>query len=134
MIACNTCGNDGIWCRGAGGKYVPAKKGSGVVIEEDSHWPSTMPGHRHCCIHVDSVDVRTLFTVDLDRNEVFVHLRRDGVVLEGFMRHDVTPVTGRITDGQEDRNITASRFVESILSPLPPVHWIVDVIQKVWDW
>ena len=75
------------------------EEGSGVVIEEDGHRPSTVPGHRHRGIHVNSVDVRTLFTVDLDRDEVLVHLRRDVFVLEGFVRHDVAPMTGRIPDG-----------------------------------
>ena len=99
------------------------------MIEEDGHRPSTVPGHRHRGIHVDSVDVRTLFTVDLDRNEVLVHLRRDGFVLEGFVRHDVTPVTGRIPDGQENRNTTESCLVEGILPPLPPVHRVLRVLQ-----
>ena len=104
---------------------------SGVVIEEDGHRPSTVSGHRHRGIHVNSVDVRTLFTVDLDRNEVLVHPRCDGFVLERFMRHDVAPVTGRIPDGQEDRNTAAPRLVEGILSPLPPVHRVMRVLQQV---
>ena len=101
------------------------------MVEKDRHRPSTVSGHRHRCIHVNSVDVRTLFTVDLDRNEVLVHVRRDGFVLEGFVRHDVAPVTGRVPDGQKDRNTAASCLVEGILSPLPPLHWILRVLQQV---
>ena len=52
---------------------------------------------------VDGVDVRAFLAVDLDVDEQRVHLRGDGLVLEGFVRHDVAPVTGRVADRQQDR-------------------------------
>ena len=52
---------------------------------------------------VDLVEVGPLLAVDLDVHEVLVHDRRDGRVLERFVRHDVAPVARRVADRQQDR-------------------------------
>ena len=48
------------------------------------------------------------------------------------MRHDVAPVTGRVADRQQDRNIALSRPLQGIGTPLLPVHRIGGVLAH-WD-
>ncbi len=52
---------------------------------------------------VDAVDVGPLLAVHLDVDEQLVHHRRGGRILEGFMRHHMAPVAGRVADRQQDR-------------------------------
>jgi hypothetical protein len=80
------------------------------------------------CGHVEGVDVGALFAVDLDRYEVLVEELSDGLVLEGLVGHDVTPVTGRVTNGEEHRAITFGGLVERVLAPRAPRHGIVNVV------
>ena len=46
--------------------------------------------------HVDLVDIRPLFPVDLDVDVETVHHRRHVRILEALMGHDVAPVAGGI--------------------------------------
>jgi len=50
------------------------------------------------CRHVDLIDVGALLAVDLDVHEQVIHDARGRLVLEAFVRHDVTPVAGGVTD------------------------------------
>ena len=50
--------------------------------EEDAHRPAATAGQRLHRRHVDVVEVRALFAIDLDRHEIPVELRRKGRVLE----------------------------------------------------
>ena len=81
--------------------------------------------------HVDLVDVGALFTVDLDVDEEFVHHRGDTGIFEALMRHDVAPVAGRVTDGEQDRLVESPCFRERRLSPHPPVDRIVLMLEQV---
>src|SRR5262244_1855154 len=47
------------------------------------------------------------------------------------MRHDMAPVAGRVTDGQQHGDIPLARFVECFVAPLPPVHRVVSVLQQI---
>ena len=80
--------------------------------EPHAHRPPAGSGRRLHERHVDAIDVRPLFAIDLDRDEVAIehvgHLR----VLEALVLHHVAPVAGRIADRQEDRLVLAACFVE----------------------
>src|ERR1700683_5111415 len=52
---------------------------------------------------IDFVQIRPLFAIDLDVDEPAVHQCGGRGVFEGFVRHDVAPVAGRITPRQENR-------------------------------
>ena len=80
---------------------------------------------------IDPVDVRALFAIDLDIDELPVHEFRRGVVLERFVRHDVTPVTGRVADGQQYRLAGLSGQLEGLRTPGVPVHWIICMLQEI---
>ena len=81
--------------------------------------------------HVDPVDIRALFAVDLDADEILVHHRRHVVVLERLAFHHVAPMAGRVADGQEDRLVLLARLGERLLAPRIPVHGIVRVLQQI---
>ena len=55
--------------------------------------------------HVEMIDVRTFFAIDLDADEMLVEKRAVDVVLETLVLHHVAPVTGRVADAQKDRPI-----------------------------
>ncbi len=55
----------------------------------------------------------------------------DLLVLEGFVGHDVAPVTGGVADGEEDRLVLGSGPGEGGLAPGIPVHGIFRVLEKV---
>ena len=108
-----------------------AEERAPVGGQEAGHRPAALPGQRDGGVHVDRVEVRPLFAVDLDADEVGVHRRGDVVVLEGFVRHHVAPVARRVPDGQQDRHIAPRRLGERLRRPLPPVHRVVGVLAQV---
>ena len=65
-----------------------------LMIEENTHRPPTVACQRSSGVHVHRVDIGTLFTIDLHADEFLVQDLRDVRILEGFMRHDMAPVTG----------------------------------------
>ena len=80
---------------------------------------------------VDLVDIRPLFAVDLDVDEVAVHCRSNAVVLEALMRHDMAPVASRIADGEQDRLVVPFRRRERRVGPGLPVDRVVPVLQQI---
>ncbi len=113
-----------------GGKYVPPKNGLQVGRQEHRHRPAAVAGHRHHGRHVDLVEVGTLFAVDLDVDEVLVHQGRDLGVLEALALHDMTPVTGRIADRQEDRLVLGLGLRQSLRAPGIPVDRVGRVLEQ----
>ena len=80
---------------------------------------------------VDLVDVRALLAVDLDVDEQVIHQLGGGRVLEGFVCHDVTPVAGRIADGEQHGSAGLACVLEGVVAPRIPVHGVVGVLQQV---
>ena len=99
--------------------------------QEDRHRPAAATSHRLDRRHVDLVEVGTLLAIDLDRDEPLVEVPRRRFVLERFAFHDVTPVTRRIADGQEDRPVQQPRSRECVGSPGVPIHRILGVLEEV---
>ncbi len=83
------------------------------------------------CGLVDLVQVRPLLAVNLDVDEVVVHHAGGGLVLEGFVRHHVTPVASGVADRQEDRLVLVLRLLQSGVVPGLPMHGIVGVLAQV---
>ena len=110
---------------GAREEWLPVRR------EKDRHRPSTMAGHGLCGLHVDGIDVGALLAIDLDAHEVFVHERRDGVVLERFALHDVAPVARRVADAQQDGLPLITRTREGGTAPGIPVDGIVRVLEEI---
>ena len=79
-------------------KIRPTIKRSTLRSEEYGHGPAAMLGHHLDCIHVDLIEIGPLFTINLDIDEVLVHQFGDLFILERFVLHHVTPVTGRVAN------------------------------------
>ena len=99
--------------------------------QEHGHGPAAPLGEQLDGVHVDLVQVRPLLPVDLDADEVLVHQRGDGLVLEGLVLHHVAPVAGRVADAQKDRLVFRPGLGECLLSPRVPVHRVAGVLQQV---
>ena len=102
-----------------------------VRREEDGHRPSALARHRLDRRHVDRVDVRALFPVHLDGDEVLVHQGGDGVVLERLPLHDVAPVARGIAHAKKDRFVLADGAFEGLRPPRVPVDRVVGVLAQV---
>ena len=99
--------------------------------QENIERPAAAAGRRLHESHVNAIDIRTLFAVDLDADKTRVQEGRDFFVLERLALHHVAPVAGRIADREEDRLFLAARFVEGLFAPRIPVDGIMRVLEQV---
>ena len=60
--------------------------------EEHTHGPPAATGEQLGCGHVDFVDIRPLFAVDFDTDELFVEDLGDPLVFKGLVGHYMAPV------------------------------------------
>ena len=82
-------------------------------------------------LHVEAIDIRTLLTVDLDRDEMVVHELGGFGVFEAFMGHDMAPVAGSIADRKDDRLVLGFGPGEGFIAPGHPVHGVVLVLKQI---
>ena len=99
--------------------------------EEHRHRPAAGTGDRLHHAHVDAIHVGPLLAVDLHVDEVLVHHRRDRIVLERFVLHDVAPVAGGVADRDEQRLVGGGSGGERLLAPRVPVDRVEGVLQQV---
>ncbi len=92
------------------------EEGEPVGSHDDGERPAAAPRHHLADAHVNPIDVRPLLAVDLDADEGLVEEGGHGFVLKGFVGHDMAPVTGGVSDGEEDRLVFPLRPVKG-LSP-----------------
>src|SRR5438045_6346445 len=90
-----------------------------------------MPAAHLHCRHISLVDVRPLFTVYFDGNEVLVKNPCNLCIFEALMLHYVAPMTRAIADAQEDRLVLALGLLERLLIPGLPVHRVVLVLAQI---
>src|SRR5439155_7379924 len=79
----------------------------------------------------DLIEVGPFLAVDLDVDKQLIHQRGDALVLEGFVRHHVAPVTGGIPDRKEDRLVLGLRAGERLFAPRVPVDRIARVLEEI---
>ncbi len=129
------CGEDGPELRhppaGPVGEVGAGEEGAPVGQGEDAHRPATLTGRRLHRFHVDGVDVGPLLPVDLDGDDEIVHLLRRCLIGEGLVSHHVTPVAGRVADGDEQRAVQLPCPGKSFLAPGVPVDRVVTVLAQV---
>ncbi len=80
---------------------------------------------------VDLVEVRALFAIHFDVDEMPIHHPGDFEVLKRFMRHHVAPMAGGIADRQENRPVFGLRPRQRLLAPGIPVHGIFGVLPEI---
>jgi hypothetical protein len=98
---------------------------------EDGHRPAALPGHRLRGGHVDGIHIGPLLAVHLDRDKAVIDQRGNRRILERLMRHDVTPVTTRVSDRDQNRDISPPRLLERLSAPWPPVHRILGMLEQI---
>ena len=121
-------------------KRIPNVVGSRNVASQDPIPPAPTPSRRatgrHARIHltgghVDLVDIRTLFAINLDAHEVTIHNLRNLGLLKGLPLHHVAPVTGGVPNREEDRHVAFTCRGKCLFSPWIPVHWVVGVLKQI---
>ena len=90
-----------------------------VGVSTHRHRPAALAGHRLRRLHVDGVDVGPLLAVDLDVDEVLVHVRRGRLVLERLVRHHVAPVAGGVPDADSSTGTSRRRASANASGPTP---------------
>ena len=106
-------------------------EGLQIGRQPNAHRPPSTAGRRLYEGHVNPIDIGALLAVDLHIDEAIVHQFRSRIALEALVSHHMTPVTSRVADRQEYRNVPSLRFLESRFAPLLPVDWIARVLQQI---
>ena len=70
--------------------------------------------------HVDLINVRSLFSVHFDAHKVFAEQCANLLALKRLLLHHVTPVAGRVANGQEYRLALRLGFVKRLFTPRVP--------------
>ena len=112
-------------------KVSAAPEGFAFGSEEHGERPAALLAEHMERVHIDRVDVRSLFAVDFHRHEQFVHDGGDFGVLETLMRHDMAPMAGGVTDRQKDRFVKCLGLGQSFCPPGSPMDRVVLVLQEI---
>ena len=90
-----------------------------------------MAGESNRGIHIYRIYIGTFFSIHFDTNEVFVKKIGNTLIFEGFVGHDMTPMTGGVTNRQKNRYVSAFGFGKGTIAPLPPVNRVGGVLLQV---
>ncbi len=112
-------------------KVSAGKKWRAIRQQEHRHRPPAGTGHALHGAHVDLVEIRPLFAVDLDGNEVAVHQRGGLRIFERLAGHDVAPVAGAVADAQQDRLVFGASSGQRLRAPRIPVDRVVGMFEEV---
>jgi hypothetical protein len=82
-------------------------------------------------IHIHAINIRVLFTIHFDANEISIHELGTIFVFEYLALHYMAPVTSAIADGYDDRNISSLGFFPRLMAPGPPMHRIGSVLLQI---
>jgi hypothetical protein len=81
--------------------------------------------------HVNAINIGALFPVHFDVHKFAVHDRGHVFVFERFVRHDMAPVTGGITNRKKDRFVFPARPRERFFPPWIPINRVMRVLKKI---
>ena len=108
-----------------------AKERLQLRCEPYRHGPSAATRRSLDECHINTVDIRPLLAIYLDRDVIAIQQFGDLIVLERFALHHVAPMASRVTDGQKDRFVLRARPFERFRPPREPIHGIVRMLEKV---
>ena len=120
------CHESRLWKISAAEKWLERLR-----FEKHGHRPAASPRQRLDRRHVNIIHIRALFTIDLDRDEVLVHVGGNLLVFKALSLHHMTPITRGVADADEDRLVLASRGFKRLRSPRIPVHRVMGMLQQV---
>ena len=99
--------------------------------EKHRHRPAAATDQHLHRIHIDFINIRPFFPVNLDIDEQLIHQRGNVFVLKGLVRHNVAPVARRIANAQQNRFVFSLGFGKSLCAPRVPVHRVVGMLEQV---
>src|SRR5688572_9748153 len=99
--------------------------------KKNIQWPSAAAGHGLYRIHINMIEVRPLFPVYFNIDEMLIHDRSRGLVFKTFPLHNMAPMASRIANTYQDGFIIFFRFVQCLISPGIPVNRIMGMLQQV---
>jgi hypothetical protein len=106
-------------------------EGTAIRGEKYRHRPPAMPRHPlHGC-HIDFINVGAFLPVDFDCDVPIVEQLGDLLIFKGLMLHDMTPVAGCVTNGQENRDIQLLRKGQRFFAPWPPINRVVGMLPQI---
>jgi hypothetical protein len=80
---------------------------------------------------IDLIDIRAFFAIHFDVHEEVVHRRPDFGIGEALVVHHMAPMTGGVSDGEQDRLVLLLRLRQRGRTPWAPMHGIVLVQQQI---
>ncbi len=114
-----------------GREVCAADEGLQIRGQPHRHRPAASAGSGLHVGHVDAIDIRTLFAIYLDADEIVIQDRGDRFVLERLALHHMAPMAGGIADGEKDRFVVFPGFFERLGAPGTPIHWVMGMLEKV---
>ena len=112
-------------------KIGAAVKRLAVRRQKHCHRPATAAREQLHRVHINLVQIGTFLTVDLNADEQVIHQGRDLFVLKRLTLHYMAPVTGRVTDTQENRFVLAFCFLKCFVAPGMPIDGIMRVLKQI---
>jgi hypothetical protein len=109
----------------------PTPEGLAVGCQEHGQRPAAGLAEQRQCRLIDRIQIRPLLPVDLDADEQVVHHIGDVGVLKALMGHYMAPVTGGVSDRQQDGLAFGPGSLERFLAPRHPMHRIALVLEQV---
>ena len=114
------------------GEICAGKEWFLIRSEKYRHRPTALIAiERQGGLHVNLVKIRPFFPIDLDADEMLIHQLGDGFIFKRFSLHHMAPVTGGITNGQENRTFEQRRLRERLRPPGIPVNRVVRMLEKI---
>ena len=99
--------------------------------QENRERPAAGAVHGNARRHINRIHIGTLFPVNFDWNKGAVEHCRNFLRFERFMRHDMAPVAGRITDAQKNGLVLPFGFFQRRSPPRTPVHRIFRMLKQI---
>ena len=118
-----------VFCLGREVGATPERKG--IRGQEHGERPATLLPQAVKGRHVDTVDIRALFAINLYVDEVLVHKTGGDRVFKTLVSHDMAPVAGGIADGQKNWLVAVLGLLKRLFTPPHPVYWIILVLKEI---
>ncbi len=99
--------------------------------EKHRQRPAAAAGQHLHRVHIDLIQIETLLPIDLDAYETLVQQPGDFGIFKSIMGHHVAPMTGGITDRQEDWLLLGPGQGQRLGIPGPPIHRVSGVLEEV---
>jgi hypothetical protein len=80
-------------------------------------------------LHVDAVNIGAFFAVNFDVDETLIREGGSFGVFKRLVRHNVAPVTCRVTYAEKNGLVFNSGFCQSLIAPRIPVNGVVGVLE-----